>query len=201
MVVSSAENVADEPDIINALFNAGLCRFHLRKPLSSVQKVCVLLNNLNPAFYHRIALHQHHEVAQTYGITRLHYTEQARKQTGPELLELQKADGYKLSTSIHNMQLLPSLTVFDYAFFGPVFDSLSKPGHQSCVGADFRLNKQSAQPKVIALGGVEAQYLQQVKTMGFDGAAVLGTIWNQPQNALQTFKQLQSSIAALQFNL
>jgi thiamine-phosphate pyrophosphorylase len=95
------------------------------------------------------------------------------------------------------MQLLPSLTVFDYAFFGPVFDSLSKPGHQSCVGADFRLNKQSAQPKVIALGGVEAQYLQQVKTMGFDGAAVLGTIWNQPQKALPTFEQLQSSITAL----
>lgn len=197
IVVSSAEDVADEPDIINALFNAGLCRFHLRKPLSSVQKVCALLNNVNPVFYHRIALHQHHEVAQTYGITRLHYTEQARKQTSPELLELQKAEGYKLSTSIHNMQLLPSLTVFDYAFFGPVFDSLSKPGYQSCIGADFRLNKQSAQPEVIALGGVEAQHLPQLKTMRFDGAAVLGTIWNQPQKALQTFEQLKSSITAL----
>lgn len=197
MVVSSAKDVADEPDIINALFNAGLCRFHLRKPLSSVQEVRALLNNINPAFYHRIALHQHHEVAQAYGITRLHYTDQVRKQTSPELLELQKAEGYKLSTSIHNMQLLPSLTVFDYAFFGPVFNSLSKPGYQSCIGADFRLDKQSAQPEVIALGGVEAQHLQQVKTMGFDGAAVLGTIWNQPKNALQTFKQLKSSTAAL----
>lgn len=197
IVVSSAEDVADEADIVNALFSAGLFRFHLRKPLSSVQKICSLLNNINPGFYPRIALHQYHEVSQTYGITRLHYTEQARVQTRPELLELQKAEGYKLSTSIHNIELLPSLTVFDYAFFGPVFNSLSKPGYQSRIGSDFRINKQSPRPEVIALGGVETHHLPQVKVMGFDGAAVLGRIWNQPQTAVQTFEQLQNSIATL----
>jgi thiamine-phosphate pyrophosphorylase len=197
IVISNAEAVANEAAVLNQLFNAGLNCFHLRKPGSSAVKIKELLDGIEPAFYPRIALHQHHELAQAYGISRLHYTEEARKKTMPDTLESQKENGYKLSTSIHDVQLICSLAIFNYIFWGPVFHSLSKPGYQSKITESFRLKNESEKPLVIALGGITPDHLQTVKAMGFDGAAVLGAIWNQPEKALETFRQLQASMPCL----
>lgn len=193
-VISSAVDIGCEAAIINCLFSAGLCRFHLRKPESSAKQICALLNGIDDAFYRRIALHQHHELASAYGITGLHYTERSRKQTTPETLESQRAQGYQLSTSIHDPQLVSSLTSFEYVFYGPVFNSISKPGYQSCIKPGFKLNKEHSCPAIIAIGGIEVQHLQTVRAIGFDGAAVLGAIWGQPEKAEQTFKYLQASM-------
>jgi thiamine-phosphate pyrophosphorylase len=191
IVISNSKAVANEAAVLNQLFNAGLTCFHLRKPGSCAVKTKELLDGIEPAFYPRIALHQHHELAQAYGIRRLHYTEEARQKTTPETLETQKDNGYKLSTSIHDVQLIPSLAIFNYVFWGPVFPSLSKPGYQSKITEGFRLKKESEKPLVIALGGITPDHLQTVKAMGFDGAGVLGAIWNQPEKALETFTKLQ----------
>jgi thiamine-phosphate pyrophosphorylase len=70
---------------------------------------------------------------------------------------------------------------------------VSKPGYQSKLGADFKLDKTNIKSKVIALGGVKLSNLANVKAMCFDGAAVLGTLWNKPDEALERFKQLKKS--------
>jgi len=197
IVISDAKAIDGEAAIINELFNAGLSRLHLRKPGSNAQQICGLLNQVDTAFYSRIALHQHHELAQTYGIKRLHYTESARQQAMPALLESLKLQGYTLSTSIHDLAAINSLAAFDYAFFGPVFNSLSKPGYNSNLSPAFRVEQHHAKPKLIALGGITSDQLPTVKAMGFEGAAVLGTIWNEPNKALQTFQNLKNTINTL----
>ena len=197
IVISSERAIEGEAGIINDLFRAGMRRFHLRKPGGSIEQVSNLIDHIDPAFYQRIDLHQHHELAAIYNITRLHFTEQARIQTFAETLESQKEKGIKLSTSTHDTRLIPSLAIFEYTFLSPVFDSLSKPGYESTIKRDFRLDSKGGGPRVIALGGVEVSRLEIIKKMGFDGAAVLGAIWNQPQTALQTFNQLQADITNL----
>ena len=150
-----------------------------------------LLNGIAPRFYDRIALHQFHEIAADYGIKRLHYTKKEREASGREQWQTQLNDGFTLSTSIHDMLILPGLEAFDYVFYGPVFDSISKPDYQSKLAADFKLVKTDIKPKVIALGGVNLSNLTRLKTMGFDGAAVLGTLWNEPNKAVERLIQLQ----------
>ncbi|PTQ96661.1 thiamine-phosphate pyrophosphorylase [Mucilaginibacter yixingensis] len=197
IVITDAEVIDGETAIINELFNAGLSRLHLRKPGGNAQQICALLNQVDAAFYSRIALHQHHELAQVYGIKRLHYTESARQQTTPALLQSLKSHGYTLSTSIHDLALADSLTAFDYAFFGPVFNSLSKPGYTSNLSPAFRLDRHSSKPELIGLGGITHGQLPAVKAMGFEGVAVLGAIWNEPGKALQTFEKLKTTINTL----
>jgi thiamine-phosphate pyrophosphorylase len=193
IVISNPAAVADESSLINKLFIAGLKYFHLRKPESDVQTVKRLLNAIAPRFYERIALHQFHEIAADYGIKRLHYTERAREASNTIQWQSKLDDGFTLSTSAHDISGLPGLTPFDYVFYGPVFDSVSKPGYQSKLGADFKLDKTNIKSKVIALGGVKLSNLANVKAMCFDGAAVLGTLWNKPDEALERFKQLKKS--------
>ena len=194
IVISNPAPVVDEPMLINNLFMAGLQYFHIRKPESDVKTVRKLVNGISPRFYDRIALHQFHEIAADHGIKRLHYTEMAREASGTAQWQSKHDDGFTLSASIHDLSILPGLGLFDYVFYGPVFNSISKLGYQTILMADFKLDKTDVKPKVIALGGVELSNLTSLKAMDFDGAAVLGTLWNEPNKAVERFIQLKENL-------
>jgi len=195
IVISHPDTVAHEARLINQLFEAGLTRFHLRKPDWNEKQVVDLLRQIDQVFHPYIALHQHHRIAPDCNIKRLHYTEKHRQTTEQNKLILQKEEGFVLSTSIHDTTDLSLLTPFDYTFFGPVFNSISKPGYQSNLIEAFHINRNDIQPKIIALGGVKRSNLDKLKLMGFDGAAVLGTIWNDPVQAITNFNILQEHLS------
>ena len=194
IVISNPVPIVDECVLINNLFIAGLSCLHIRKPAADVKSVRGLINGIAPRFYNRLALHQFHDIAADYGINRLHYTERHRATTSTESRKIWKAKSYVLSTSIHDLTVLPLLIDFDYTFYGPVFNSLSKPGYESVVPPHFQLKKSDSHLKVIALGGITLSNLDKIKTMNFDGAAVLGALWNEPQDAVSTFLQLKQNL-------
>jgi thiamine-phosphate pyrophosphorylase len=194
IVISHPDNVANEARLINQLFENGLTRFHLRKPGYDEEQIVRLLEQIDERYHHYIALHQHHDMAQDFGIERLHYTEQHRANTGADKLALLIDQGYILSTSVHDLETLQTLIRFDNAFLGPIFNSISKPGYQAKWPDSFSLNKQDIQLNIIALGGIELSNLRKVKAMNFDGAAVLGIIWNNPDLAISNFKNLKQGL-------
>ncbi|MCD0489904.1 thiamine phosphate synthase [Pedobacter sp. MC2016-14] len=194
IVISSPTAIADEGEHINTLFKAGLKCFHLRKPESDVQSVRQLLNEIDVQFHEWISLHQFHGLAADYGLKRLHFPEALRNALTEQEIQLKLKGGYILSTSVHDVSKLPSLLNFDYVFYGPVFNSISKTGYKSTVATDFKLEKVMAKPKVIAIGGVEVSKLKLIQKMGFDGAAVLGTLWKDPEKTLSNFNELKNNL-------
>ena len=196
IVISNPSPIADEAQLINQLFAAGLKCFHLRKPESDVQMVRDLLSEIEPGFHDRIALHQFHEMAGDLDIKRLHYTEAARRTTPLKTLRNYAELGFTLSTSIHEVSALNGLDHFDYALYSPVFDSISKPSYKASIPQGFVWPKASHSTRVIALGGVQPANLKDIKQMGFDGAAVLGSLWKEPQHALERFNQLKEQLPA-----
>jgi thiamine-phosphate pyrophosphorylase len=200
VVISNPEAIPNEAGIINRLFEAGLSRFHLRKPGYNAQQVAALLRQIDEQYHHCIALHQHHAVAPYFGIQRLHYTEQQRLSTHEGKLHLQNQDGYILSTSVHDVEALQTLAGFDNTFLGPVFNSISKPGYETRLSENFYLDKQGTALKIIALGGIQLSNLNKIEAMNFDGAAVLGTIWNNPDMAVTNFKCLQQQLQIITEN-
>jgi len=190
MVISNPLAVPDEHHIINALFSAGLKYFHLRKPESSIKSISEILSEIKPEFYARISIHQFHEMAANFGLKRLHYTEAARTHSSAEQRRRQIEAGFQLSTSIHDLQSVTELHDFKYAFLGPVFDSISKPGYLGTINGKIYRDSQHTATRLIALGGISLSTLHTVKAMGFDGAAVLGCIWQEPAKALECYTQL-----------
>lgn len=191
IVISDTDNVVNEADIINRLFEAGMKRFHLRKLQWDIEKSAGLLAEIDKAYHQDIVLHQHHQLAKVFGINRLHYKEKERRKTEVFKLLNKTNEGDLLSTSVHSLAEIPSLQCFEYVFFSPVFNSLSKPGYQSQLTEGFRLQKDDVNPKVIALGGIDDSNLDKIKEMNFDGAAVLGSIWSRPEQAVFNFKRLK----------
>lgn len=177
IVISRPDYFEGEAMAINQLFVQGMEILHLRKPGNDPGRFRELLSGINPLFYNQIAIHQHHDMAGEFNIRRLHYPEKHRESADLAVLEGQSRNRFVLSSSIHQLSLLPDLLFMDYVFYGPVFNSISKPGYQRVVEPGFRLPIRSGGPRVIAIGGITIANLETVKQMNFDGAALLGAVW------------------------
>lgn len=193
IVISSPTPVTKEASLINQLFDEGLPVFHLRKPDSSSQELVLLLQEIDQVHHSKIALHSHHYIAKSFGINRLHYTEASRKQ----LTDVDFAENENiLSTSVHSVEDFKNLSDnFSYAFLSPVFNSISKPDYEA---KQFNLSDtdKNRVTKLIALGGIDENNCTKVYEMGFDGIALLGSIWNS-KNKIYVFKSIKNSIAQL----
>jgi thiamine-phosphate pyrophosphorylase len=187
IIISNPVCFIGEAVIINRLFEAGLKIFHLRKDNLGKVETEAYLKDINVIYHDRIALHRHHELVVDYNLKRVHLPEKVRKAG-----HCQFSSGSILkSTSIHRLGELTTLTGYDYTFFSPVFNSISKPGYNGIVKDDFEVEKGSAQTRVIALGGIDHTNIQKTKDMKFDGVAILGNIWNDPSQALENFHNIK----------
>lgn len=199
LVVLSAEHaVKDEATLINRLFEAGMEVFHLRKKTMDEKALATLLEAIDARHHPAIALHQHHRLAAVFGTRRLHFPVQQRLAAATAELHKLQAAGFRLSTSVHSIAALQQLPpVFAYTFLGPVFDSLSKQDYQGRFSENFCLRNEQKTTAVVALGGITAARIEQVRQMNFDGVAVLGALWNHPAEAPEQFARLQQCVMQL----
>ncbi|BAV09180.1 thiamine-phosphate pyrophosphorylase [Filimonas lacunae] len=189
---------AEEPAAINAMFAAGLPCLHIRKPGATMQQISHLLQQIHTCYYPQISLHAHHHLAAGYPITRLHFTEQARANSQPHQWQQWQEKGYQLSTSIHQLHQLPALKgYFSYAFYGPVFNSISKQNYPGIANSHFYLHATQKSIPLIALGGITPHNITTVQQMNFDGVALLGCLWQQPQQAADIIASLLPTIHSL----
>jgi thiamine-phosphate pyrophosphorylase len=192
LVISNPEALPEEAAIINQLFASGLEILHLRKPGTVAASLEKLLNQIQPEYYSGVALHQHHKLAEQFGIKRLHFPEKYREQTTTNHSRKLKKEGFILTTSVHAWETLKSLDhIWEYVFFSPVFTSISKPGYHSGVPSGFYLPESYKHLPVIALGGINSRNIHQIKKMNFDGSALLGAIWQQTEKTVEEFIQIK----------
>jgi thiamine-phosphate pyrophosphorylase len=195
IVISNPVMLPGEAAIIQQLFEEGLECFHLRKPEAGEQELRQLLDAIPAVYHNRIAMHGFFHLMPVYNLHRWHFREEHRQATTVETLSQLKDKGYTLSTSVHDLQTIQGLSLhFSYTFFSPVFDSISKQQYKGVTRDDFYLRDEQKSIPVMALGGIDAGNIEKVAAMNFDGAAVLGTIWNDPAKAIEHFKTINHAI-------
>lgn len=192
-VLSSPEDFAGEQDIIQSMFELGLQRLNLRKPNHSLEQVRKWLLALPFSLHSKVVVHGHRDLLQEFNLAGFHGS--SKFENLPSRSE--KTNNFDEQISVVKTIRGVSLHCFeeleqgdwDYAFFSPIFPSLSKPGYmprytleqikealdswQSCG------KKSHEKPQMVyALGGVEPGLLGVLYAAGFSGACVLGAIWN-----------------------
>jgi thiamine-phosphate pyrophosphorylase len=124
----------------------------------------------------------------------------------PEDPALGVTPGCLTSRSCHDLAAVKAaLGRYDSIFFSPVFATLSKPGYGPAPGHvldELRAvlaarGSAEKRTKVFALGGVTAQGLPVCRTLGFDGVAILGAVWN-AADPIAAFLQFQSASQRLE---
>ena len=156
---------------------------HIRKPLDRADqlarleqlvKLQRLIQALPSELYPRLVLHDCFKLAVKYNLRGIHLN--SRNAQPPE--------GYKgaVSISCHSLDFLAECRRKPYAYISlsPIFDSISKRGYYSTFTSDVIAAARSQgliDERVMALGGVTFDKIDDVLKMGFGGAMILGDAW------------------------
>lgn len=183
VVISPPDDRPHERLVCGALFDAGLERYHLRKPHWTESATSAWLESLPVGWRARVVLHGHHGLRAPLGVGGVHFRDDGTAPADPGAL------GAFASRSCHvAAAVAAALGRYHAVFIGPVFASRSKAGYGPMPGAERdRLRGLLAArtpaertTEVIAIGGIDAASLGPCHAMGFDGAAVLGALWDAP---------------------
>lgn len=177
----------EEHQILNALFDEGLEILHLRKPETEPVYSERLLTLINEDYRKRIVVHDHFYLKNEYGLKGVHLNHR-----NPELPPKYKGH---ISCSCHTAQeVTQHKRACNYVFLSPIFNSISKEGYSSRFSpVQLRELAQSKviDRKVMALGGIGLDNIEQLAGLGFGGAVVLGDIWNRfSVHSTQDFREL-----------
>lgn len=211
VVISPEREDPREAAVLGGLLAAGLECYHVRKPHWSARQLEAWLRALPADWRPRLVLHSHHELADQFGLGGRHWRDTGGEGRGVPAEPLKQAiPPHSLpypgitSRSCHDLPTLrAALGRYDAVFFGPIFPSISKADYGP--SSDFSpkevsmlLAQRSVEERrtvVFALGGVAARNLLQIAALGFDGAAVLGAVW-QAADPLAAFHELQNVLHA-----
>ncbi|QNL51196.1 thiamine phosphate synthase [Olivibacter sp. SDN3] len=186
VLITSENPVQKEQETINDLFVAGLQLLHIRKPYMSFPDIRNFILRINERFYDKIVVHNHPGLQQEFNLAGVHLK--------PTVFEKTPVTANILSTSSHSISAFQRLDKKNsHIFLSPVFDSLSKAGYQGKPEL-LKAGTIPRQGKLIALGGITAENIAQVANRGFDGAALLGYIW-QGEAPLKNFYKLKEQIS------
>jgi thiamine-phosphate pyrophosphorylase len=204
VVISPETDDAREIAVMEGLFAAGLERYHVRKPAWPAEWLRTWLGALPVAWRPRLVLHQQHQLVEELGLGGRHWRDMpgnAGGSTAPFIGGGQPTAGRLTSRSCHEIPtLLAAFERYDSIFFGPIFPTMSKPGYgpsgsYSPQEISDILNRRTGSQRraaVLALGGITAETAPRAIGLGFDGVAVLGSIW-QATEPVRTFEAIRES--------
>ncbi|MDO7172109.1 thiamine phosphate synthase [Mariniflexile sp. AS56] len=190
IVIAPENDVPNEMELLNQLFQAGLQYYHFRKPHKNYAEHAAYLNQIDPQYHQRIVTHYFHELINEFNLRGIHFQEQKRidniDNPGQYFKNLNMY-GKTISSSFHEPEAIEECYFeFDYHLLSPVFSSISKEGYE---GRGFDVNH--IDKTIIGMGGVTAENLTEFKKLGFKGVGVLGGIWNS-ETPVENFKKMNA---------
>ena len=172
-----------EAEQIVQLLHSSVDLIHIRKPESKAEEVEKLIMSIPSEYYPRLVLHDHHDLAMKYHLHGVHLN--GRNPQPPVGWE------GSVSKSCHSLEEVKEWKEkCDYVSLSPIFDSISKQGYHAAFSST-EIEEASRQgiidKKVLALGGVTFNKIDDVLRMGFGGGMILGDAWknvSHPQDAV-----------------
>lgn len=193
VVITPETGHPHESHVLEILVKEYGCMIHIRKPSYDKESYTKYLQNHNHLLDHFV-LHEHHSLAKEFQVKGIHLKEKDRNHAK------WMYEGINVvSTSIHTIEDTARLQhPFEYFFYSPLFESISKEGYGTNKTYEvlketvFELKKRTSIP-IIGLGGIQENNIVLVQESGFDGAALLGAVWEQ-DNPLKSFERIASTI-------
>ncbi len=196
ILITSPEEVKLELETIDRLFEEGSDLLHIRKPEWSDEKLLKYVLSLPQSFRNQMAIHGNASIALELKVGGIHQKSNQKPDEIPTSWKGRK------SRSTHSIEEIESYqNKYDYYFLSPVFESISKPGYKSSFDAD-ELNNYLTKERefeIFALGGIDSSHVQQCAEMGFDGVAIMGSIWQKDslEERLKEFRSIKNGVDQL----
>lgn len=205
IVITPPVDINDEISLVKEMFKSGLYRLHLRKENSGIDAYRNYLQQIPAVFNSQVSVHDYPELLKEFPGIGFHCKTSVWKDEKRLNEVLSFSSSSIMSASFHSWdEMLQVRSDFDYAFISPVFNSISKPGYPSNIDiTKVKTTKQHLNsnqknvPKIYALGGIDATNVPKLLDAGFDGAAVLGAVW-QSDDCLTAFETIYRQLKEFQ---
>lgn len=189
ILIAPEKDIPNEIEILNQLFKEGLEYYHFRKQDKNYEEHVAYLNMIDKKYHNRIVVHFYHELINDFNLKGIHFQEQKRidsLEKGIGYFNGLKMNGKTMSSSFHEPEELAACNLtFDYHLLSPVFSSISKVGYE---GRGFNVNH--INKKIVGMGGINTETIQETIQLGFKGIGVLGGVWN-VENPVESFKSIK----------
>lgn len=193
VVITYPTPIVNETSLINKMFDKGLPLLHIRKPNMELKELELWVKNIDNSYHQRLVIHIPNTVINNNKDTFKQYTALINNTNSTythlstyncSFVNNHSQELPKLSTSVHCISEVNKLsTEISRAFISPIYPSISKKGYLSTLDWKEELQQRTNyHTKLVALGGITPLHILELRTMGFDDYALLGTIWeaNQP---------------------
>lgn len=193
IIISNPESVISENRKVVSLFKSGLQQFHVRKPEFTDFDMINYLTAIPKEYHNRLVLHSHYHLAKDFELKGI----QVGKSRISEAIAFKNEFEY-FGYSAHSFdEITENKKLFSKFFISPVYNSISKQGYKSEFKASELQSFISDNPDIelIALGGIDAENIDETFKLGFYKAALLGAIWKQddPLSAYIRISELTNS--------
>lgn len=162
-----------EAEQIVQFLHSSIDLIHIRKPNATKEEVEQLIREIPKEYYCKLVLHDHHFLALKYHLHGIHLNSR-----NPQPLIGWKGS---VSRSCHTLEEVKEWKErCDYISLSPIFESISKKGYQAAfTEKELKAAKKEGiiDTKVLALGGVTFNKMDDVLRMGFGGGMILGDAW------------------------
>lgn len=196
ILITPEKNIPNETALLISMLEAGLPYLHLRKPGMPEANYRAMIQAIPVQYHQQIIIQTHYTILNEFSVGGIHFNSHERHNAA----DFSGRKGLRSSASFHGWEELRENELpFHHVYISPVFDSISKKGYQASIdliGADAfkRYNAANGRlcPELIGLGGVNAANWPVLVQNGFDGGAVLGSVWQaeDPLSALQSLLRL-----------
>jgi len=202
VVFTNPKKTPSEIDSITAMFENGLQTLHVRKPKYGIDDMDDFLRLIPKQYQNRIVLHSHHKLGKVYNLKGIHMgrTHREKKYSSSFKFKLMRMlhSNWTVTRSCHRLISLQECDNYDYVFLSPMYDSISKENYSNKFSPKTVKNMiEENNIKVFALGGVDIDKFEELRSLNFTGVAMLGAIWQSNHNPLSVFKEAQQKLASL----
>lgn len=184
IVISPPYRIQEEEEIVTSLFENGLASFHLRKPNARLSEIKQFLEAIPAKYHNRILLHSYHGLARRFELQGIHYTSShlkpgfknwwLTKRLASYGQNLERTCTYKKLAAFHEKSEIP----FDYVFLTPVFHPGTGQLHSDLSRNTIQAAIEKSGKKIVAMGGIDIERIQEVQELGFSGMALNNCLWS-----------------------
>ena len=200
IIISPEKSLEHECESVNGMFADGLMKFHLRKPEFGLSEIRKYLENIDAQYYSRIVIHSHFVLADEFDLGGVHYPSEYRKSIKPAALYDHRHDWHEkrkvLTSSFHTGDSFSTSALFDYVFYSPVANSISKTDRTMVDPLQMIIDLSFIKTDIIALGGIYPELMKSMELNFFNGVAALGWIWEKGNDPIKQFNLLKETCPA-----
>jgi len=209
IIYTSPTNIENEIEIISQLLDNGADYLYIRKPELDDYSLVDFVESI-PEKYWKQCVSTSLIITKEFDLGGYHFTRdivQNNELYNEKILNWLHATNKISSVSAHSIDELKKYKdKFKHVIVSPLFPSISKENHSydwnmedlRIQNSEFRFKSEIINHKseFFAVGGVDESKISTIKKLNFDGIGLLGTLWKEPENAvnvmLNLFQHLKS---------